>query len=179
MGIAAGAVAWLLSKLSIRRLGWLFVAAHPDAWRVDQTHRFAIIPMRMFRYVFVAEIATFVFFVNTFYAQPLRQLAAFLANNFWHPVARQQDEGIFGGRFSFPEANHFDVRLGCDAKIVKMAQNQDWLEYCISFALLAYIFPSPTTNCDLTQVIAAFQPDGAQGFIKRSEPTISRSSQKS
>jgi hypothetical protein len=72
----------------------------------------------MFFPMFFTKITAFFLFVNTFDTQPLRRLTAFLADKFWHPIARQQDNWMFSGRFSFPEPHHFDIGLGCGAKVI-------------------------------------------------------------
>src|SRR3990172_4863838 len=110
-----------LPLLLIRRFGRPIVAAHPASRRIEQRHRLAVILMRMFFDMLIAEVAGFILLVEAFNTQPFRWLAAFLANCHRHLVARQQGDRVFAGRLPFTKTHHSNVRLGGGAEIVKMA----------------------------------------------------------
>ena len=149
----------------VRRLGWSIIAAHPGAWRVEQGHRFAIVIMRMFFHMFVAEVAAFILFVETFDTQPFCRLAAFLADCFRHWLRASSAMGCLV--VGLPSRNPTTLMSVSEVvpKSYRWRSTRPVFKYRIGFARLADIHTAPAANRELAQVTAAFQPDGAQVFI--------------
>jgi hypothetical protein len=101
-------------------------------------------------------------FIETFNAKMGCRIAAVLAFHFGHIVAGHQCDGMFRRGFSFPRTKDMDLGLGSCPKIVEMEQVWLFRKHIVSLAGFAYLVPLPTTNRELTQVPAAFQPDIAQ-----------------
>ena len=64
--LVAGFIKIDLPLLLIRRLGRPIVATHSRSRRVEQRHRLAVILMRMFFDLVIAEVAGFILLVETF-----------------------------------------------------------------------------------------------------------------
>jgi hypothetical protein len=113
-------------------------------------------------------------FDETFHAKMSRRFATLFAFHHRHIIAGHQCNGVLRCGISPARANNVNLCLGRRPKVIKMDHVRLFGKDIVSLTRFTHFMSAPTTDSELTQMPATFQPDGAQvriQFFKRDRPS--------